>query len=144
MTRLYMCALRETTGLSKARLGGTELPESARFWNDVKEHRNSFFVQSDSLWRLSVPATAASLEDYGQSALEWNGSLRWLRSNLPAENIFQLASTLSGHACCFLHQDKPLDCFQPLSPSLRQLHIKLKNAFDPQGIFNRGRLYSWC
>jgi glycolate oxidase FAD binding subunit len=31
--------------------------------------------------------------------------------------------------------------FAPLSPALQRIHEALKAAFDPDRIFNRGRLY---
>jgi glycolate oxidase FAD binding subunit len=33
------------------------------------------------------------------------------------------------------------DSFAPLSEPLLRIHRALKAAFDPQGIFNRGRLH---
>jgi glycolate oxidase FAD binding subunit len=32
--------------------------------------------------------------------------------------------------------------FQPLEPVLANIHRKLKASFDPEGIFNRGRMYT--
>ena len=31
--------------------------------------------------------------------------------------------------------------FHPLSPVLLKIHRKLKQAFDPNGVFNVGRMY---
>ncbi|HYM47449.1 MAG TPA: FAD-linked oxidase C-terminal domain-containing protein, partial [Burkholderiaceae bacterium] len=31
--------------------------------------------------------------------------------------------------------------FHPLTPALTQIHRRLKNEFDPAGIFNPGRMY---
>jgi glycolate oxidase FAD binding subunit len=31
--------------------------------------------------------------------------------------------------------------FQPLTPAVLAIHRQLKNAFDPAGVFNRGRMY---
>jgi glycolate oxidase FAD binding subunit len=31
--------------------------------------------------------------------------------------------------------------FHPLAPAVATIHRNLKNAFDPSGIFNPGRMY---
>jgi glycolate dehydrogenase FAD-binding subunit len=31
--------------------------------------------------------------------------------------------------------------FHPLAPTLMNIHRQLKTVFDPQGIFNPGRMY---
>jgi glycolate oxidase FAD binding subunit len=35
-----------------------------------------------------------------------------------------------------------LDVFAPLSPPLAALTRRVKAAFDPDGLFNRGRMYA--
>jgi glycolate oxidase FAD binding subunit len=32
--------------------------------------------------------------------------------------------------------------FTPLSPALMEVHRRLKQSFDPYGVFNPGRMYS--
>jgi glycolate oxidase FAD binding subunit len=41
----------------------------------------------------------------------------------------------------FRAADKGAGCFSPLDPVLERLHRALKQAFDPAGILNPGRLY---
>jgi glycolate oxidase FAD binding subunit len=75
----------------------------------------------------------------GPLALEWNGALRWHATDLPAGEVRRLASTADGSA---LHWRgaSPGDMFHPLSPAVLTIHRKLKDRFDPHGIFNPGRL----
>ena len=35
-----------------------------------------------------------------------------------------------------------LDVFEPLSPALMKLTRGVKTSFDPQGLFNPGRMYA--
>ena len=55
-----------------------------------------------------------------------------------------LAASAGGHATLF-RSDAALKnaagAFQPLSPVLAKIHRNLKQAFDPAGVFNRGRMY---
>ena len=43
---------------------------------------------------------------------------------------------------CFARADKSAGVFQPLPTAMLALHQRLKQQFDPHGIFNRGRLYA--
>ena len=99
------------------------------------------------LWRLSVPQTAAALRLPFAQFIEWHGAQRWLWAPLSAQTqLRQVAAAVGGSATIFRanSQDRNWagDCFDPLSPVTAQIHQRLKNEFDPAGIFNRGRMYA--
>lgn len=124
---------------SHKQLGGERLESSAAFWADLKEQRLPFFDQPGSLWRLSIPPAAPLLP--GDCLIDWGGALRWLKTSAPAESVFAAARELGGHATLFRRGEEPKARFQDLPTGLKALHIKLKHAFDPQGLFNPGRLH---
>ena len=125
-----------------ARVGGDELGDGARFWGAIREQTHAFFAGADPLWRLAVPSTTPPLELGGSQLLEWNGGLRWLRSAAAASDVRTAAKRSGGHATLFRARDKAPGAFSPLDPVLLRLHKQLKHAFDPAGIFNRGRMYA--
>ena len=94
-----------------------------------------------SLWRLSLPATAAPLRLSGEQLVEWGGAQRWLCTSAPAQALREAAAGAGGHATLFRARDKSAGVFAPLSPPLWRIHRELKNAFDPDHVFNPGRLY---
>ena len=47
-----------------------------------------------------------------------------------------------GHACLFRGGNREEDVFHPLAPAVAGLHRRLKQVFDPQGLFNPGRMYA--
>ena len=51
------------------------------------------------------------------------------------------ARKAGGHATLFRAKDKAAGVFAPLPPVLDRIHRELKQAFDPAGVFNPGRLY---
>ena len=53
----------------------------------------------------------------------------------------EAAAGVGGHATLFRGRDKSAGVFAPLAPPLRAIHDRLKQAFDPDGILNPGRLY---
>lgn len=124
-------------------LGGDEAPNGDRFWLDIREHTHAFFnlKNEETLWRISLPSTAPALTLPGRQLIEWGGALRWLISTTAAEDIRSPVAALGGHATAF-RGAKPASPFHPLSPGLLALHQRLKAVFDPNGVFNRGRLYA--
>ena len=93
------------------------------------------------LWRISVPSATPPLRLPGEPLIEWGGALRWLCSQADARTVREAARHAGGHATLFRGGDKSVGVFQPLTPALMKIHQELKREFDPQGIFNRGRMY---
>lgn len=132
---------------TRQRLGGET--EEALFWEHLREQRLPFFASSSesTLWRLSLPTLARTPALPGEWLVDWGGAQRWLQS--PADerpeddfHIQEAAIAAGGHATRFTsgkHDDSP---FTPLSPVLAKYHRQLKKRFDPDGIFNPGRLYA--
>lgn len=143
--RLYLRLSGAATAVAQSRglLGGETFAEGENFWRDkIKEQQHGFFDGEMPLWRLSLPPAAPWLDLPGKVLLDWGGAQRWLRSEAPAETIRQLAAAAGGHATLFRGGDRKGEVFQPLPPAMVALHRQLKQAFDPQGLFNPGRLYS--
>lgn len=130
-----------------ARLGGDDVcaqPAQA-WWASLREQDHSFF-DVRPLWRLSVPAVAPAL-GLGDTLIEWNGAQRWLDARLPAEAIRAAARAVGGHATLFRaaspDEARKVGVFQPLDPIVEGIHRRLKSEFDPNGIFNPGRMYPY-
>lgn len=125
------------------KIGGDAMDaEQARqFWTDLREHRTPFFAGDQPLWRLSVKSTTPPIDLGGPQIIEWGGALRWLRSDADPGRIRDVAAQSGGHATLFRAGHKAAAVFHPLSPVLAKLHRRLKEAFDPEGILNPGRLY---
>ncbi len=125
------------------KLAGTPVDpaQAERFWSGMREHTDAFFAAAGPLWRLSVKPTTPPLNLPGAHLIEWGGALRWVRSDADAKMIREAAARAGGHATLFRGGDRSSGVFQPLAPALMNLHRKLKQAFDPAGVFNPGRLY---
>jgi glycolate oxidase FAD binding subunit len=135
---------------AQARLGGEviEPTMAAAFWAGLRDHSDEFFTGAHravqggaALWRLSVPAVAPPLHVAGQQLVEWGGAQRWLCTPMAAAQVREVAAAAGGHAVLFRANDKSAGVFAPLSAPLQRIHRSLKTAFDPDGVFNRGRLY---
>jgi len=143
--RLYIRLAGNEHGVlgAQRQLGGEPLHNAADFWLALNEQQLAFFQNNDApLWRVSLPFNRPSLELDGQWLLDWAGAQRWLRSHTPAEQIRQQAANHGGHASLWRGGHAQDSRFTPLPAALLHLHQRLKQAFDPAGIFNPGRLYT--
>lgn len=149
-------AVREAT----EKLGGELLPAEVAtpFWANLRDHRDEFFAQARAqvqsgatLWRLGIPATRAPLGLPGPNLIEWGGAQRWLVSDAPGETVRAAAVNAGGHATRFWRSETLVgptghalqtghSVFTPLPAALLTIHRSLKKAFDPDRIFNPGRL----
>src|SRR6266511_3857532 len=116
--------------------------QGGRFWTGIREQTDPFFRNDAPLWRISVPSATPPLKLPGEPLVEWGGALRWLCSQADSRTVREAAKRAGGHATLFRGGDKSVGVFQPLEPALATIHRKLKASFDPEGIFNRGRMYS--
>ncbi len=132
---------RAAVAAARARIGGEDVSDADAFWRAVREQQDDFFSGAADLWRLSLPSKTAPLALPGEQLVEWGGAQRWLKSDLPAAQVRVAAAQAGGHATLFRGGDRSAGVFQPLPAPLMLIHRNLKRSFDPQGLFNPGRLY---
>ena len=139
--RVRLSGAATAVAAAKAKMGGEEVANLADYWRDLREHRLALFSPALPLWRVSVPQTAEPIRTQGAQLVEWGGGLRWLTGEIDPLNIRSTAERLGGHATLFRGGDKSIGVFHPLKPALAKIHRRLKDAFDPAGILNPGRMY---
>jgi glycolate oxidase FAD binding subunit len=130
-------------------IGGDTVEEAATYWHRLKEQQLDFFKTGAPLWRLSIASdtSPSELETLGPGSshvlYEWGGALRWVTGNMSTEQVQQAAAKAGGHATLFRNNGQPnqINTFQALSPAVLRIHRNLKQAFDPNGILNPGKLY---
>lgn len=135
-------------------MGGTRLdnPTVAPDWAACREQTLPWFSDrahqpGHALWRLSVPATAPVLALPGgaQPLVEWHGALRWVQAPESAGQALRAAAhAVGGSASVFIAdsvgESSASGGFDHKSPAVDQIHARLKQSFDPAGIFNPGRM----
>ena len=126
-------------GVTAARnqIGGELVAEGVAFWRALREQTLESF--RGPVWRLSIKSTTPPLALPGKQVTEWNGSLRWVATDAPAQQVFEAARRAGGHATRFRgNQGTPVMHFDP---PLLAVHKRLKMALDPLGIFGPQRLH---
>ncbi len=124
-------------------IGGETVVDQDAFWHTrIREQGHDFFAGEADLWRLSLPSATPHLDLQGKPLIEWGGAQRWYRGEADTQAVREAAIKAGGHATLFRGGDRDGEVFQPLPPPLLAIHRNLKQAFDPKGLLNPGRLFA--
>ena len=112
---------------------GADLEVEESFWDQVRDHEHPFFQGNRPLWRVSL-ARGSSLhsENCQEQLVEWAGAQVWAYTD-DAQSVIELGE--GEHATPF--RNVAADSSKRISTEDKYVH-RLKAAFDPQDIFNRG------
>lgn len=119
-----------------AQIGGDDMPHSTDFWDSVRDQTHPFFGV-ERCYRVALPPAAAYPAIHGNWLTEWAGSQRWLRTEATREQVDLAMRRLGGYATEFRDPREP----QPFDKGALKYYLRLKDAFDPKAILNRGRLF---
>ncbi len=126
-------------------LGGDTLPDDeSDIWQQVRDHEHEFFKSAEGgkrLWRVSVADHAPALDLPGEWLHDWAGAQRWLQSDASAEDIHRAARAAGGHATRYCAGPPGENALQPLDGVMRRLQSRVRDSFDAQRLFNRGRFH---
>ena len=119
------------------------------FWSSIRDQNIKFFTDKVSgnniLWRISVPlGTDINLVLGEDMIFEWMGALRWVKSKESPLSIREKVAQAGGHATIYYASQSIKEkhgSFSPLGDASKRVHLNLKKVFDPENVFNKGRLY---
>ena len=147
--------LRELLAAAGAAMEELGTLESRAFWRDVRDVA-PLNVSADAIvWRISCPPTEGPVImarikaqcPVAQSFYDWSGGLIWLA--LPASSdadhviVRGAIGPAGGHATLVRAPEMVravVPVFHPQSPALTALAARVKDSFDPKGLFNPGRM----
>jgi glycolate oxidase FAD binding subunit len=126
--------------------------ESRAFWRDVRDAAPLVAVGDDTVWRISCPPTDGpalvarikATRPAAKAFYDWSGGLVWLALPARADADHELVRTgFAGHATLVRAPQKvraAVAVFEPHSSALAALSVRVKESFDPKGLFNPGRM----
>lgn len=121
--------------------------EAMTFWESIKEQQHTFFTESDDpLWRFAIEPLSKPLPLENHTLIEWYAGQRWIKGTLSATQAQQMAQQHGGHATLF-RGEKPQNAsvftplsFNPLTAPLQVVQERVRQTFDPHGVFHTGRM----
>jgi glycolate oxidase FAD binding subunit len=133
------------------RMGGEPIPGplADAFWDGLRDQRDEFFLDARqavearqrALWRLSVPATTPALPAFDDTMVEWGGAQRWVVAAADDPRVPEAAVRAGGSALRTLGGVPGKGALNPapLPAALQKIHARLRESFDPRGVFEPGR-----
>ncbi len=144
--------LRELLIERGARMEELGTLESRAFWREIRDAAPLAAAGGEIVWRISCapthgPAIVARLKAARPAAkafYDWSGGLIWLALPPSADADHALVRAgLQGHAT-LIRAPEPVraavSVFQPQPPALAALSARVKESFDPKGLFNPQRM----
>jgi glycolate oxidase FAD binding subunit len=142
--------LRELLGGKMEELGTLE---SRAFWREVRDVAPLATEQDTVVWKISCPPTegpgiVARIKTQRPAArafYDWSGGLVWLALP-PSDDAHQaiVRGALAGGHATLIRADEAVRAgvavFQPQPAALVALAARVKESFDPRGLFNPGRM----
>jgi len=140
---LRLAGARSAVETAAKSLGGDQI--DGEFWESLRDQQLDIFSGSDTrpLWRFSVKPTSYALLDDDSLLIDWGGAQRFVRAASSLGEMSAIAERAGGYATRISNNDENKEFMQPPGAGLRSVHERLKQAFDPARILNRGRLYGW-
>jgi glycolate oxidase FAD binding subunit len=147
--------LRELLADTKAAIEEIGTLESRALWSEVRDGAPLEAAPDWAVWRLSCPPTegpaiVSRLRDQRPDArffYDWSGGLIWLALPPSADADHLLVRSAvgppGGHATLIRAPEAvraAAPVFQPQPPAHAALVQRVKESFDPKGLFNPGRM----
>jgi glycolate oxidase FAD binding subunit len=147
--------LRELLADSGARMEELGTLESRTFWREVRDVVPLKAAANDVVWKISCPPTEGPAivarvrveRRAAEAFYDWSGGMIWLAlpASADADHVLvrNAIGASGGHATLIRAPEAvraAVPVFQPQSPALAALSARVKESFDPKGLFNPGRM----
>ena len=127
--------------------------ETGRLWAEIRDVAAFQSQQQTPLWQISVAPMAGAkllnalrMETGVDGYYDWQGGLLWLQmeADCDARALRSLIWNVGGGHAMLVRASgedrRNNDIFEPPPPAVAELNKRIRLKFDPNGIFNPGRM----
>jgi glycolate oxidase FAD binding subunit len=127
--------------------------QTTSLWREIRDVQPFAADGSERpIWRISTAPSkghhilsAMRMQTGVDGYLDWQGGLLWLRMEAGAEAdlVRDLVKQAGGHATLVRASEdarRSIPTFQPEAPAVAALSARIREKFDPAGMFNPGRM----
>ncbi len=147
--------LRELMADAGAKMEELGTLESRTFWREVRDVAPLKTAPDEVVWKISCPPTEGpailarikAQRPAARAFYDWSGGLIWLALPPSADADHTIVrgalGATGGHATLIRAPEAVravVPVFQPQSAALVALAARVKESFDPKGLFNPGRM----
>jgi glycolate oxidase FAD binding subunit len=145
--------LRELLAPIGTRMEELATLESRAFWREVRDVAPLEAPPDAVVWRISCPPTEGAdvvarikaIRPAAAAFYDWSGGLIWLAlpASPDADHPIVRGALTSGHATLIRAAERvrsSVPVFHPQPVPLAALAARVKESFDPKGLFNPGRM----
>lgn len=140
---LRLSGPRTAIEAAAASIDGELLENDDTFWTALRDQTSPLFDRAEDLWRFSVRSNCVHTKPQSDWLIDWGGAQRWLAGQHDRDELEKSAPGCGGEVTRYRGGARDAQVLPPLAASKRAVLMRMKQAFDPAGVFNPGRLYSW-
>jgi len=108
------------------------------WWQSLRDWELPVLRERAALWRVSLPP-ATVVDAPGDELIDWGGAQRWWSTSAAPGDLHARLHAVAGRQAHALPMFAAPTSAQPaLSPAQRSVQQRLREAFDPALLFNRG------
>lgn len=124
-------------------IDGERIEEDAGPWQGLREMSLPFFTATEDLWCVSLRSNHDHFLPDEAWLFDWRGARRWLAARCDRQTLDRHVGNARAEVWQPRGAASGAEVFPDRSDTYRRTLLQLKQALDPGGIFNPGRLYSW-
>jgi glycolate oxidase FAD binding subunit len=141
--RVRLAGLASVIGHAAGRIEGSRVDEDDGFWPRLREMDLPLFTAAGDLWCISLRSNHEHFDKDEDWLIDWRGARRWLAASRDRDALHVRVQDANAELWHLRGAADGADVFPERGAAYRNMLLRLKQALDPCGIFNPGRLYSW-